>query len=257
MMIALTGAKTVIYSAWFCPFAQRAWSALNELGVEYELVEALKIDPATESYIKDEELLKCNPKGLVPTIVQEIDDEKNVFCDSMGILRELYTSKESPCVEEAHKEAIRWNQEICSPFYGVLMKKTPEERQKAWGQMLAGLTEFSTHLEMKDDSISFYRSASASGEKPSLVDFCIFPFIHRLYIIEHYKGLTLPENSDKEKKTACLLLKWKDKMESLPSVQPTLADSKDLTAIYLRYADGSAKSKVADLVREGRQAHEA
>ena len=29
------------YCAWFCPYAQRAWMVLKELGVEHKYVEAL------------------------------------------------------------------------------------------------------------------------------------------------------------------------------------------------------------------------
>ena len=32
-------AKPQLYCAWFCPFAQRAWIALNEKQVDYEYVE--------------------------------------------------------------------------------------------------------------------------------------------------------------------------------------------------------------------------
>ena len=46
-----------LYSAWFCPFAQRAWIALLAKGTEFEYVEK---DP----YNKTPELLAANPRGL-------------------------------------------------------------------------------------------------------------------------------------------------------------------------------------------------
>jgi hypothetical protein len=69
-MILLKAAKTVLHSAWFCSFAQRAWIAFNELGISCEHVESLTIDPHTKVYIKSPELLQRNLKGLVPTLVQ-------------------------------------------------------------------------------------------------------------------------------------------------------------------------------------------
>ena len=58
----MAGKATKLYSAWFCPFAQRTWIALLEKGVDFELVE---INP----YDKTPEFLAVNPLGLVPTLV--------------------------------------------------------------------------------------------------------------------------------------------------------------------------------------------
>ena len=158
--------------------------------------------------------------------------------------------------ESKYEAALQFNQQICSPFYGVLMKQTTEERQAARKQMVQGITDFAAHLEWqneKDVTISFFDSQP----EPSIVDFCVFPFLHRLYIIEHYKGLVLPESTAAEKEVASKIRQWIAKMEARPSVQSTLAKPVDLIPIYLRYADGTAKSKVGDLVRKGQQAHDA
>ena len=56
------------YSAWFCPYAQRAWIALEHTGVPFERIEALKLNEDRNSYWKDDRLLAVNPKGLVPTL---------------------------------------------------------------------------------------------------------------------------------------------------------------------------------------------
>ncbi len=57
-------AKPKLYSAWFCPFAQRAWLALLEKGVEFDLIE---VDP----YKKTAEWLQISPRGMVPVLVHE------------------------------------------------------------------------------------------------------------------------------------------------------------------------------------------
>ncbi|GJP37355.1 hypothetical protein CLOM_g21770 [Closterium sp. NIES-68] len=51
-----------LFSAWFCPFAQRAWIALEAKGVKYEYIE---VDP----YAKPAELMAVNPRGLVPALL--------------------------------------------------------------------------------------------------------------------------------------------------------------------------------------------
>lgn len=56
------------FSAWFCPYAQRAWIALEHTGVPFERIEALKLNEDRNSYWKDDRLLAVNPKGLVPTL---------------------------------------------------------------------------------------------------------------------------------------------------------------------------------------------
>ena len=155
-----TTVKTILYSAWFCPFAQRAWCALNELGVTYTLVEALTVDPTTEAYIKDPALLESNPKGLVPTVVQHIrsddgDDNSqrtNVVCDSLQILRDLYEIQlGQKDAAQLHDEAVDWNRRLCSPLYPVLMRQTESERRQAWEKMVEGISAFCEHLEETTD----------------------------------------------------------------------------------------------------------
>jgi len=291
-----TTTTTVLYSAWFCPFAQRAWCALNELGVSYHLIESLQVHPETHAYIKDEGLLQANPKGLVPTLVVKPQDDDNqdsiTICDSMEILKELYCARaQQPQPQQQsssvtsidtsstsgdpllklqylYQEAMDWNQEICSTaFYSVLMKQDAPEREEAWKELAKGLVAFSEQLQYTSSgssnenvnhhnrAISFYTSDFASGKEPSMVDFCVFPFMHRLYIIEHYKGLTL-STSDEQCAAHGKLEAWRRQMEALPSVQATLADPTKLIPIYERYADGTAKSKVGDSIRQGSNVHD-
>ena len=60
--------KVRFYSAWFCPYAQRAWMVLNNLGISHTLIESLEVDEASHAYKKNTRLLEINPKGLVPTL---------------------------------------------------------------------------------------------------------------------------------------------------------------------------------------------
>lgn len=50
----MAGGIPKLYCAWFCPFAQRAWIALEAKGVDFEYIEQ---DP----YNKTPEWLSINP----------------------------------------------------------------------------------------------------------------------------------------------------------------------------------------------------
>ena len=250
----------VLYSAWFCPFAQRAWMALNELEVPYELVESLTIDPQTEAYIKHPKLLSYNPNGLVPVLVfpnqhNEEDEEDVLFSDSIPILKELYGRRfqnEEHLLDQCFQEANHWNKRICSPFYPVLMRQDPKESEEVWNEMTGNLLAFCQHLSLSDNPVLFYDGK----ETPGIVDLTVFPFVHRLYIVEHYKGFSLPETTEPQQEAKKKLIAWKKNMEARPAVAKTLATREALIPVYLRYADGTAKSKVAESVRKGQAAHD-
>ena len=90
----------------------------------------------------------------------------------------------------------------------------------------------------------------------NIVDVTAFPWVYRLYVIEHYKGLSV--SNDGEGKQSMLKEKvdaWLKRMEEIPAVRDTLAEKNKLLETYARYADGSAKSQVGVAVMQGREAH--
>jgi len=249
-------AKPVLYSAWFCPFAQRVWACLNYFHVEYDLIESLG-SGMEAAYTKHPDLLQWNPKGLVPTLVFQDGDEVDAKCESIDVLRDLYSERYKGRESEfakLHDEALEWNRQICSPFYRVLMKPDQASREQAWQDMVDGMAAFSDKLvDGKDESISFYDYDGKKDDEPSLVDFTVFPFVHRLYIVEHYRGFSL---SDADPAVSDKIQRWQAKMEALPAITSTIAEKQPLIDVYLRYADGSAQSKVGDAVRSGKEAHD-
>lgn len=248
-------AKTVLYSAYFCPYAQRVWACLNYFDIHYQLVESLG-SGLTPAYTKHPDLLRWNSKGLVPTLVTHYENQVDVKCESIDILRALYSERYKEREAEFSKlyaEALEWNKRVCSPFYRVLMKPDEASRQRAWQDMVDGLSAFSDKLIVDEDTISFYDYEGKQDDEPSLVDFTVFPFVHRLYIIEHYRGFRLP---DADPVVGDKIYRWQQRMEALPAVADTLAERQSLIDVYLRYSDGSAQSKVGDAIRAGKEAHE-
>ena len=130
---------------------------------------------------------------------------------------------------------------------GVLVRKLDEERWEHFEKLLQGLSNFSKELE-KTSGPTFLADGQLSN-----VDLALIPWAFRYYVLEHYRGpkFTIPQTSAFD-----AYHRWYDHVMNLDSVQRTLPDKdKYLEHIY-KYADGSARSKVANAVRRGVSAHE-
>ena len=266
------------FSAWFCPFAHRATLALEHhhghltydweeaLGWEKRRATDASVETAHENWYhyKSPTLLKHNPLGMVPTLVspetynaKRGDATKNVVTESLVCVQfidEIVRGGTTPIMSSCPYERARarvdadWvNKQICSKYYHVLVRQNPAEQREAFEAIIEGLERFASWCDENKKS-PFY-----SGEAPGLVDYALFPWAWRLPVFEHYRGAdyAIP-------KTAALASyhAWLDAMLAREQVRKTLPD----WAAYLehigRYADGSARSKVANAVRSGRAAHE-
>eukprot|EP00931_Biecheleriopsis_adriatica_P069142 TRINITY_DN43012_c0_g1_i1.p1 TRINITY_DN43012_c0_g1~~TRINITY_DN43012_c0_g1_i1.p1 ORF type:complete len:267 (+),score=52.17 TRINITY_DN43012_c0_g1_i1:46-846(+) len=249
--------KVQFFSGWFCPYAQRAWIALNHCNVEYDIVEGLLLDnddaAKAKGYKKDPKLLEANPHGLVPTIVEPGQPPIFESLVTVEYASDQAAASGAPqvmpsCPAERARARMRaeWaNRNICSPFYNILVRKDQQERQEAFGKLQANLTEW-----VKEIKGPLY-----FGDTLSLVDIAVFPWIYRLIdckVVETFRGWSL----DLEPEVASKLDSWHAAMLALPSVQGTLAPPAKLRASYQRYADGTAMSKVAEAVRQGAAAHD-
>ena len=275
-------------SAWFCPFAHRATLALEHHGdhVTYEWVEALgwekrkatgashdkgaPIDTSHENWyhFKAPELMKHNPLGMVPTLVSEAtfleDTSKGPLKPpvreslvSIEFVDELVNGGSTPimptCPYERAKARVAAdvvNKQICSKYYHVLVRQDKREQQEGFEALLKGIEEFGGELQDDKDSGPFF----GGNMTPGLVDYALFPWAHRIPVFEHYRGknFAIPKNTNNLKKYH----KWLDAMTQLPHVKKTLPPWDDYLKHIGRYADGSARSKVANAVRDGRDAHQ-
>jgi len=130
---------------------------------------------------------------------------------------------------------------------GVLVRKDDSERRQHFETLLTGLTNFSNELR-KTSGPLFLDDAQLSN-----VDLALLPWAYRYYVLEHYRGpdFAIPQTTDFEPYHA-----WYDHVMNLDSVKRTLPDKDRYLEHIFKYADGSARSKVANAVRRGVAAHE-
>lgn len=277
----------VYMSAWFCPFAHRATLALEHHHghVTYDWIEALGWEKrgATGAshtagaslvtqhenwyHFKAPELIKHNPLGMVPTLVSEATfsgdttlgpmqppvTESLVCIEFVDELANGGTSAIMPkCPYERARHRVaadRVNTQICSKYYHVLVRQDEGEQRAGFEQLLNGIAQFAGECTGPDGGVFF-----AGKQTPGLVDYALFPWAHRLPVFEHYRGddFAIPNNTPALMKYH----EWLAAMTELPHVKKTCPNWDDYLAHIGRYADGSARSKVANAVRDGRDAHQ-
>jgi len=268
-------------SAWFCPFAHRCTIALEHHSerVKYEWVEALGWEQRPNEdgttgqghewwyHWKSEELMQHNPNGLVPTLVEAAAPGSGApepqhpraameslvtveFVDAISGAtgKQRLISEDLWEAARARVWADRVNKECCSPYYTVLVRTEDGERMEGFQALLAGLRAFDSELQ-KTPGPTFLADAQLSN-----VDISLIPWAYRFYVFEHYRGerYTL-QRSDP---TLQRYWAWFDHVMALPQVARTLPGKDRYLAHIKKYADSSARSKVANAVRRGVSAHE-
>ena len=264
-------------SAWFCPYAHRCSLALehHQGRVDYEWVEALGWEKQADKenvtgsghewwyHWKADVLKRANPSALVPTLIP-VDSETGVADESKSVYESIVTidfvdkvsgatGKDRLISEDpfwAARQRIweeKVNRECCSPYYGVLVRKEDSERREHFDSLIKGLETFSNQLKTSSGP-TFLPDAQLSS-----VDLTLIPWAYRFYVFEHYRGAdyAIPQTTELEPYHA-----WYDHVMNLESVKRTLPDKDRYLEHIMKYADGSARSKVANAVRRGVAAHE-
>jgi glutathione S-transferase len=258
------------FSAWFCPYAHRCTLALEHHRgfIDWEWVEALgwesrpsavgeEHDQRVQEHFyhwKSPELLKHNPSGLVPTLVDTASGRAVVeslvtvqFVDEVAQAAGSTATPLLPIDLIERAKARVWadvvNRTCCSPYYGVLVKADEQGRRESMQALLKGIAAFCAEME----GPFFF------GPHPSLVDYALLPWAYRYYVLAHYKGLEYEVPQEGE---TARFHGWLEAMVALPHVVRTLPDKDRYIEHVGKYATGSARSKVANAVRRGAQAHE-
>lgn len=247
------GSKEVkLFSSWFCPYAQRAWIALEEKGVDYEIVSiipyvadaskpgGLSKNPLSleEKKKKYPEFIAASPKGLVPAI-QRGEDRIYESLVCVEYVDEAFPEGPSllPADPAKRARARIWasfvSESINPHFYRMLMKPSNEEREDEKKKLVENLVVFARAA----DSVGPY----FLGDAFSLADISLIPWWRRYFSIgATYRGLDL--KSDERLRRLWI---WAEACEKRPSVANTIVDQQRLTENYSSYADGTATSTVA------------
>jgi glutathione S-transferase len=119
--------------------------------------------------------------------------------------------------------------------------------------ILAGLFNFGKEL-LKTPGPAFLPGIIDGEVSLSNVDIALIPWAYRYYVLEHYRGseYAIPNSSPELE----AYRNWYDTVMSLPYVKVTLPDKARYLDHIRKYADGTARSKVANAVRRGVAAHE-
>lgn len=235
------------YTSWFCPFAQRAWIALLHKKVHFEYIE-------TDPYSKPAELLAINPLGLVPAI----DYGGQHVYDSMVCIE--YIDEAFPAAQDSHNilpadpigraTARIWanyvNTRIVPVYYRLLQKREQSEREEAKRELLSQVRHLSNAMARLSPAGPFF-----AGDRFGLVDMALAPWVDRFFVLEHYRGFSVPA-SDAEEGAFARFHTWWDAVQSVPAFRDTVQDRKKLLESYQRYADDTARSLVAEATRKGR-----
>lgn len=235
-------AAAVVYSAWFCPFAQRAWIGVLHRGLDIIVKEQ---DP----YNKTEEWLAANPRGLVPALIH---NDRSIYESTilMEYLDEAWPDHDGPSVFPPLAEPYQrfqariWgdhiNKKMVPPYYRMLQKKSQEERDDAAKELLQQLKFM---FDQKSSSGKFFL-----GDQPGFVDFMLVPFALRYQLIlGHYRNFTIPKEGYEK------FHDWYANVIALDCVKNTIAVEANLIQSYQRYAEDTAQTLVATAIREGTQ----
>mmetsp|Transcript_24295 Transcript_24295/g.38119 ORF Transcript_24295/g.38119 Transcript_24295/m.38119 type:complete len:263 (+) Transcript_24295:297-1085(+) len=239
-----------LLSAWFCPYAQRAWMAMElKCPGKFKVTEALAITSPDGVYSKDTlsriPLLKeSNPLGQVPVIIDRRRSDKKTMsvCDSLicvEYIDEVYsddnngTKRLLPGDPAQKVDARMWsnrlNDDIATTFYVLLLNQNKVDQEKAADKMLSAILDFCQSCK----GPFFY------GDEMSIVDITIAPWLvgsRMEVVLKHFRNFEVPATTEYSK-----YFEWRDSVLKQPAFVATVAtDFEAMRRVYCRYADGTA-----------------
>lgn len=239
------------FASCFCPFVQRAWIALEYLGVDYKYYE---VDP----YKKPPELLEVSPKGLVPGLkLHNFDppralNESTVILDFLQDLAATTTQRSllPPVTEPYARALIRLqadyvNRNLVPAFYRYIQAQDEEKQIQAgkdYVQAIEGLTQL---LQRAEKETPEFAGLWAEGGSLTLADVMAVPWLFRsTNVLVHYRGFVVPQGPR--------FRTYLDRLLNHPAVKRTCSSEELYIDSYERYAHNRPNtSQVANAINSG------
>lgn len=233
------------YSAWYCPFAQRAWMALLHKELDFEYIE---VDP----YRKSTWWLKISRnRAKVPVIVSTVGNANRptTVIDSTRVLEYLEDLAPDrnplyPGDANARTELRFWgdhiNQRIVPYMYRFLEAQQPGEyRYDSRKALLEGLEELAEAMSPEGPYFS--------GAALTAVDILLVPFAYRIdALLGHYRNFVLPTSGPFWSRYQ----NWYENMRRTPILLDTLTDPdhyrQRLIEHYRPYSQGKGQQDVTE-----------
>lgn len=231
-----------LYSAWYCPFAQRTLAALEHVKRPYTYVE---IDP----YDKTEFWLDVSRGlGQVPVITAKRPDGTALnIPDSARTLEYLEDICRTGALfspnPDKRAEQRYWidfqGRAIIPYFYQFLRAKQDSENAvEAKNRMICGLSKFANAMSAEE---SFFNGSAADA-----VDFAFAPFALRIaLLLSYYKEFYLPTDAPVWARYKNWWLKMQTDSAFVKTMEHDDAYTEKLINFYLSYAQGGGQSDTA------------
>ncbi len=227
--------EVTLYSAQVCPFAQRTRLGLMEKGVPFELVEVDLED--TPPWFLD-----ISPYGKVP-VLQRGEDRVWESAIINEYLEEVYPEPALLPAEPGRRAHARFwidfaNTHFVPWFYKLLLEQDPERRERRAEELRGHFRFMETQALGRRESGPYWL-----GPDLSLVDLAFYPFFERLCVLEHYRGVGLPDDCP-------TLATWWAEMQGRCSVGRIANPPEFYLERYTQYAAGTARGSTAREMRE-------
>jgi len=247
------------YCAWFCPFAQRVWIALEEKKLPYQYIECELYEKpadgrATKRSLSLEEkarrnpngFMECCPRGLVPGL----NNSGSKVYESMVCLEYLDEAfPDSPQLlpkDPLQRAKVKiWTnfvqEKVIATYYRLLMSQETDSRDLAKKQLISALEEVIGVMAPLSEGPFF------SGQHFGLFEVTFAPWCQRFFsVLQEYRGFCLSDTTSMQR-----LVKWYEACCQRTSFAATVVSRERLIQNNSGYADNTATSTVAQNTRAG------
>lgn len=236
-----------LYTAWFCPFAQRAAIACAQKEVNPKVVEIqLYLPDGKRNPEKPACFMQCNPLGLVPAFSDSLIQsyvEKGLpgVYESLVVVEyvdeKFKTGKkiipEDPYLAAQARIWTAWVGEKFAPHTNrILRSRSSEIQRQSFESLLSSIRCLNSFLlKLSPGGGTFL----GSNDTLCLFDIALIPFAWRsVILLQKFRNLTIPTGSEYER-----FHSWYRAVYQTKAFQSTLPKAGEdcLVGVYRKYVD--------------------